>query len=194
MEGTPFSWKAYHEKSQERPPSESLVRAIQFVKRRAAALDLGAGSLRDSKYLVDQSFAEVVAVDKEPYTTALSANEKDKIIIVPASFETYDFPLEHFDLVNAQYSLPFTSPVNFSVVYDSLTSSLTKDGILVGQFFGKKDSWSERPNMTFHTEDEVQEMLSKFKTLSYEVIDKEGETLSGEHKHWHVFNVIAQKL
>lgn len=193
MEGKQFNWTSYHEKTRTEPPSKNLVIAMEFVRERHAALDIGAGSLKDSTFLVDSGFNEVVAVDQQPYTTGLPEEVANKITVVTSTFQMYDFPQNHFDIVSAQFSLPFTSPEHFQHVFDSLTDSLVKGGIFAGQFFGTKDSWADRTDMTFHTVAEIEALLTSYDVLARREVDEDGLARSGELKHWHVFNIVARK-
>jgi len=193
MERKQFNWTSYHEKTRAEPPSKNLLIAMEFVRERNAALDIGAGSLKDSTFLVKSGFEEVIAVDQQPYTTGLPEEVANKITVVTSTFETYDFPQNHFDIVSAQFSLPFTSPEHFQHVFDSLTDSLVEGGIFAGQFFGTKDSWADRKNMTFHVAEEIEALLTPYEVLARREIDEDGEARSGELKHWHVFTIVASK-
>ena len=72
-------------------------------------------------------------------------------------------------------------------------NSITKDGYFVGNFFGVNDTWANRPNMTFFIKEEVIELFSSFEIINFKEIEKNGKTVLGVEKHWHVFNVIAKK-
>ena len=118
---------------------------------------------------------------------------KDRLEMVISSFEDFDFPENTFDLVNAQYSLPFTSPESFNEVFGKVKASLKSGGVLVGQLFGEKDGWRETPSMTFHTHDEVQQLLSDMKIINLEESEVDGRISDGSPKHWHVFQITARK-
>lgn len=193
MEGKQFNWTSYHEKTRAEPPSKNLAVAMEFVRERTAALDIGAGSLKDSTFLVESGFKEVVAMDQQPYTTGLPEEVANKITVVTSTFETYDFPQNHFDIASAQFSLPFTSPEHFQHVFDSLTDSLVEGGIFAAQFFGTKDSWADRTDMTFHTAAEIEALLTSYDVLARREVDEDGLARSGELKHWHVFNIVARR-
>ena len=104
-------WKEYFEQTKNDPPRPLLIKALSFVKERNNVLDLGAGALNDSIYLLGEGFKHVTAVDKEPMALEIAKNlPSDKFEYVIKSFETFEFPKEKFDLINAQCSLPFISP------------------------------------------------------------------------------------
>ncbi len=58
-------WNIYVKETKNRPPRPLLVKALSFVTERSTALDLGAGALTDTAYLVKQGFKHVVAVDQD---------------------------------------------------------------------------------------------------------------------------------
>src|SRR3989344_2815561 len=100
-------WADYFKKTKNQPPRPLLVKALNFVKERNSALDLGAGSLNDSKYLLEQGFKKVTAVDSDP-TVLQFAKELNKpnFNCVISAFDKFDFPIEEYDLVNTQFALP----------------------------------------------------------------------------------------
>ncbi len=185
----------YIEKNKDMPPRQLLVKALTFTTERNEALDLGAGPLTDTKYLVEQGFKHVIAVDRSRNAESIYATlPSDKVDYITASFEDYTFPPDTFDIVNAQFSLPFNPPDTFSEVFDRLKKSLNDGGIFVGQFFGPKDSWKiDHPNMSFHSKDDVETLLSDMEIIQMEEVEKDEKPAVGNLKHWHIFNVIARK-
>jgi len=137
------NWEKYYEETKEAPPRQSLVRAIEFIQNKEKALDLGSGALNDTRYLLSIGFEHVTAVDKTP--VAEQEVEKlpgGKVSYEVSSFEDFDFQENTYDLINAQYSLPFTSKENFNGVFNSVIKSLKLGGVFVGQFFGDRDEWN----------------------------------------------------
>ena len=68
------------------------------------------------------------------------------------------------------------------------------NGYFIGNFFGKKDTWAEtKENLIFLTEQEVKAIVSNFKLIQFNEIEKDAIIASGEKKHWHIYDVIAQK-
>ena len=60
---TETKWQQYYEQTKERPPSVLLVEAFAYIGERA--LDLGAGALKDTRYLLAQDFKHVTVIDSE---------------------------------------------------------------------------------------------------------------------------------
>jgi len=188
-------WKGYYEHTKGRPPREFLLRAMPFVKNKNEALDLGSGALNDARFLLSAGFNHVTAVDAEPVAQE-DANSlpNDKISYTVSSFENFDFVSETYDLVNAQYSLPFNPKSTFPKVFEKIILSLKPGGIFTGQFFGINDSWNmSRPEMTFQTKEETERLLTGLKIIELEEKEFDKKTALGEQKHWHIFNIIAEK-
>lgn len=187
-------WKEYFEQTKNDPPRPLLIKALSFVKERNNVLDLGAGALNDSIYLLGEGFKHVTAVDKEPMALEIAKNlPSDKFEYVIKSFETFEFPKEKFDLINAQCSLPFISPKKFDETFKKIILSLKLGGIFVGQFFGDRDGWIKDMNMTFQTREEVEKLLSDFEVLSFEEEEEDKVSAVGKLKHWHIFHFIVRK-
>ena len=186
-------WGKYFDKTKNKPPRPLLVEALGYVNERGQALDLGAGALNDSAYLVEQGF-NVTALDKKSVAEFFNVEvpeEKFQYVIEP--FETFEFPDRKFDLVNAQFSLPFIRPENFPKVFASIKNSLRNNGIFVGQLFGNRDSWSSNPSRTFHSKKEARDLFEDFEILKFIEEERDGQTAIGEDKHWHIFHFIARK-
>ncbi|MES2006614.1 MAG: methyltransferase domain-containing protein [Patescibacteria group bacterium] len=187
-------WPKYFELTKDKPPRPLLVKALSFVKEKGNALDIGAGALNDSLHLLAEGFTHVTALDKEPIAQEIAQGlPADTFAYVISSAEDFDFPRNTFNLVNAQYALPFISKESFNGVWSKIKDSLKEEGIFTGQLFGERDEWANNGDMTFHTEAEVRRLLSDFEVLDFEEKEKDQPTASGVMKHWHVFHFIVRK-
>ncbi len=109
-----------------------------------------------------------------------------------ARFEDFEFPENSYDLVNAEFTLPFINREHFTSVFAKLLHSVRDGGIFTGQLFGVNDSWNvENRGMSFHTRAEVEELFRDFELLQLEEEDHPGTTKLGEPKHWHIFHIVA---
>jgi len=195
-------WKEYFKKHKKRKPREQLVRAVSFCLNKDKALDLGAGTLIESKFLIKKGFKNVVVIDNAPEVKTYVKNfNNKKLHFKNVSFQEYDFSKNTFDLINSQFSLHFYGEKGFRSFIKSIRSSLKPGGIFVGQFLGVKDSWNEKKkskipkaNSVFHTKKQALSLLSGMKILEFIEEDKDGKTALGIPKHWHVFYFIAQKI
>jgi tellurite methyltransferase len=187
---------AYIEARRFDPPRALLVKAAGLARCRRHALDAGAGALNATKYLLSAGFRHVTALDASPNAAKLAADlPPEHVTFVLSRFEDFACAAGRFDLVNAEFSLPFIGADNFPAVFARLLGSVGDGGILTGQLFGLNDSWN-RPDsgMNFHSRAAVETFLRDFAILELEEEDHPGQTKLGEPKHWHIFHIIARKF
>ncbi len=189
----------YFEKTRSTGASKTLVEALALVPSRAEALDLGSGSGRDSLFLLEQGFKHVVALDSESAAARVlefvPEDKKSKIEFVQQRFDEFEFGQERFDVINAQYSLAFNPRDTLVDVFERLKASLKSGGVFVGNLFGDHDEWNT-PNdtRTYLSRKEVETLLEGLEVVSLtEIDDPHGTTAAGGQKHWHKFDVVAQK-
>lgn len=190
-----ISWKKYFEVRKDKGERELLKEALQYVTHRGTALDLGAGSMNDSMYLLSQDFKHVIAMDNDDDSIEFANKiQSDHFEFVKETFQNFYFQEDFYDLINAQYALPFLSPVEFSNVFSKIITALKRGGVFCGQFFGNRDSWAQEGSiMNFHTMNNIEKLCCKFKIAKIEEEEKDDVTALGKSKHWHVFHVIAVK-
>lgn len=169
------------------------MKAIEYVSNRDSAIDLGSEALNDSVFLLKEGFKRVIAVDKEPVAKEIANRlPSDQFEYIVSDFESLKLHTT-FDLMNAQYSLPFINPEQFELVFQKMVDALKEDGIFVGQFFGDRDEWSTDTKMTFQTKEEGMNLLSSLEVLLFDEKENDRPTAAGVMKHWHVFDFIARK-
>ena len=170
-------WDAYYDQTAERKPRPSILEAIEAAPSRDKVLDLGAGVMSDSQFLLDQGFNEVTAVDKVPTVEALAEEKilaaEGRLKVVIEDFTDFDFQENMYDLINAQYSLSFVDKENFDTVFERMKNSLKEGGVFVGTLFGDKDSWAQREDMTCPTRDEFLALLQGMEILKFDEEERE---------------------
>lgn len=185
-----FNWNTYTKSTKNKAPRQLLIKALGYLANKDSALDLGAGALNDSKYLIDFGFNKVVALDNELGSDFSHQN----FTFVKTKIEDYNYQPESFDLVNAQFVLSFISSENINLVLEKVYTTLRFGGIFVGQLFGSKDSWATNLNTYVYSEEESRHLLSNFSLIYFEEEEKDGQTALGTQKHWHLFNFIVKKV
>ncbi|MEK7564592.1 MAG: class I SAM-dependent methyltransferase [Patescibacteria group bacterium] len=188
-------WQEYFKKHLKRKPREQLVRAVSFCNKKENSLDLGAGTLIESKFLIKKGFKKVVAVDsaKEVKKFVEDFNNK-KLEFHSISFQEFLFEKDIYDLINAQFALPFYGSTGFNSFIKKIKSSLKKDGIFVGELFGKKDSWNNKDTeLVFHTKQQALSLFKDLEIIEFIEEEKDGLAASGVKKHWHIFHFILRK-
>ena len=190
---TKKDWTNYFKITKYNPPSKLLIEAINLVKNKGKAIDIGGGALKDTRFLLEQGF-DVTVVDKEKLM-AKEANliKSDKLHYVVSSFADFNFSKNTFDIASAMYSLPFNPPETFNSVFNKIKKSLVKEGIFCGQLFGIHDEWSINPKMTFHTKKQAEKLLSDMEIIYFNEEEKDDKTANGTPKHWHIFHFITKK-
>lgn len=186
-------WSEYYEITKNKPPSKILVKALGYVKNKDKAIDIGGGALKDTRYLLEQGF-EVTVIDNSELMIRESEKIKsDKLYCFISTFADFNFPKNEFDIASATYSLPFNPPDAFYKIFKRIKQSLVKEGIFCGQLFGIRDKWSGRTKMTFHTKEQVKELLSDMRTISFTEEEVDKKMVNGVLKHWHIFHFISKK-
>jgi hypothetical protein len=190
-----YSWRKYYEKTKLNPPRSLLVAALPYVVDRGCALDVGAGALVDSVYLLEQGFRLVVALDADETSRELSTTITDlHFIFEHKSFLEYQYKEFSYDLVTGQYAFSFIPSDEFLQVFSAIQASVKRGGILVGNIFGDRDGWNKDGDYkTFLTKEECLKYFSNWEILHFEEKERDDETALGVPKHWHEFDIIARK-
>lgn len=174
-------------------PRPTLVAAATRFAEPGRAVDLGAGSGRDTAELLRRGW-RVLAIDREQDAIdrlrKLAGGDSARLETRVARFEDADWP--ESDLVNASFSLPFCPPDSFPGLWRRIVDSLPPGGRFSGQIFGEHDEWAGS-GIVVQTRAELDELLRPFEVEQLEELESEGNTVTGKPKHWHVFHVVARK-
>jgi SAM-dependent methyltransferase len=205
----PGDWPRYFDAVRGQPARETLVRALDvFDLKRAGdggeransrlAVDLGAGSGRDTFELLRRGW-RVISIDSsaeglDELRRATPDEARDRLQTVHARYE--DATWTTCELVNASFSIPHTDPAHFPALWGAIERSIKPGGRFAGQFFGVRDGWAQKPDgltRTYHTREQVEEMLSAFEVEWFDEVEREGKNAFGDPKYWHVFHVVGRK-
>lgn len=187
-------WPEYFEKTKTYPASKLLEMAFPLCLERQEALDLGAGALRDSKFLLSAGFKKVTATDSDPAIKKYADQIPVKALsFIIKPFEKLQLPANRYDLINAQFALPFTCPPHLPELIEQIKAALKPGGIFCANFFGPKDDWAKQPAMTFTSKTKVRQMLKGLKILLLNEKRYPAKTADGLPKNWHIIEIIAQQ-
>src|SRR5580658_1479220 len=166
-ENRPERFAAYIAARRFDPPRPLLMRAAALADPKDHAFDAGAGALNATKYLLDVGFAHVTALDSAPASQkAAEELPSDRVSFVLSRYEDFAYPTSSFDLVNAEFSLPFIRRENFAAVFAGLLGAVKPGGLFTGQLFGTNDSWNKPETaMNFHSRAEVERLLRRWTIL-----------------------------
>jgi SAM-dependent methyltransferase len=157
------------------------------------ALDVGPGGGRDTRYLLRHGW-RVTAVDASPSAAAALRRlpRQRNLFMVVSPIE--DFQPTGYDLVNAQFSLPFVPRRHFDATVQRLRDSVRTGGILAATFFGRHDEWNvDGTVVSFSTRADIERMFRGWELVELTEIDEDGHTADGAPKHWHVLHLIARR-
>ena len=187
-------WDNFVEATKDKPPRQILTDALKYVDKPGKALDIGAGALNESRYLLAHGF-QVTAIDGEPAFARVAASIKNKDFqFEQISYESYKFPKNRYDLVVASYSLPFTSSSHFERVVRDVLSAVKPGAVFAGHLFGKNDEWNNGDGRAnFITPEQLDNFLAGFEKLSIREEEGEQGADTGGSKYWHIFHIIARK-
>lgn len=192
-----YNWSSFINKTKDLLPRELLVKGCKYLKNYNYALDFGAGGLRDTKYLIKFPFKEIDILDSCPDTEQLAGNlNKENLKVYIQKYESFKYPNAKYDLINAEFSLPFISKKSQKDILNSLIKSLTNGGVFVGNFFGLEDSWNDgkHKGISFYSIDQIREILKDLKIIYIEEKKYNKESVvDGVQEKWNVIEFIAMR-
>ena len=186
----------YYDNTESDFPRKNVKYLIEEIKIKPQnAIDIGCGAGNDSVYLIKNGW-NVTSIDKEDVeeriSKRLSSEELTRFEFQKQEFK--NIKLRKTDLIVANYSLSFCENNDFNEMWKKIKENITLGGYFVGNFFGINDSWNTtESNMTFFSKEQVLNLFDEFDIIKFNEVEKDGMTGLGNMKHWHVFNVIAQK-
>lgn len=188
-------WLTYYEATKNNPPRETLVWAIDYLKKNnntknKLAYDVGCGIGYDASFIASQSI-KTIATDAnvllEPlFETPLSLYPNLSFVAMP--LEKIDFKKCH--LINASFVLPFLSKNNLNKVIASIREGLVKNGLFSGQFFGVEDDWN---HLTLLSSKQIEKYFIGFDVLYYDEFVGDRKGASGITKHSHIISFVLKK-
>lgn len=185
-------WKRFIAATTGQPAWPELVRAAAMFERSGEAVDVGAGAGRDTIHLLSRGW-RVTAVDSSPSAVqALRRIHADGVTVVASTAQ--DFVPSSYDLVNAQYALPFIGRPHFEQTIVRLRDSVRAEGVMCATFFGLRDEWNQPGSeLAFSTRPEIDAMFDGWQIVELDETEEDGNTADGSPKHWHVFHVTARR-
>ncbi|MGE5656060.1 MAG: class I SAM-dependent methyltransferase [Actinomycetota bacterium] len=194
------NWSDYYRAVENRPPRETLLKALELfdletIARERFAVDLGCGEGRDAVELLRRGW-RVLGIDGQPEALSHLMSRpnllKERLETQVMRFEAISLP-ENVDLVNASFSLPFCPPAAFPSLWAKILGCLRVGGRFSGQLFGDRDSWAVYPSINHHTRQQIEALLQPFEVEMFEEEEHPGKTALGEDKHWHIFQLVIRK-
>lgn len=169
----------------------TLEKFIQFLPENGRILDLGCGSGRDSKYLMNRGF-QVVAIDYSANIAELASKHIGKDVI-NIKMENINYQNE-FDGIWACASLLHFTPRQLEVVLNKIINTLQSGGILFTSFKeGKSISLDEKGRYyNNHTINSLTNLLKSIPNNEIIEIWREESILRGKKQSW--VSTLIQKV
>jgi len=200
-------WAKYYEVTAERPPWQTVCRAIDlFAAEDAAAgrttpdggrlaVDLGCGAGRDARQLLHAGW-RVVAVDREPAArTALEKYVEPELLprleIITADLAAAEVPPS--DLVNASLCLPYLAPDAYRAAWDRIMAALRPGTRFAAMLFGDLDGAAGEPDMTCLPPERIAADLDDFELEFWSEKEEDTKTALGEEHHYHLVEFVARR-
>ena len=89
--------------------------------------------------------------------------------------------------------MPLCEPQAFHDLWARIREGLPPGGRFSGQWYGPRDSWADRPGITFLHREEALARLEGLDLEMFEEEESDGVTPRGKSKHWHIFHIVARK-
>lgn len=192
-------WDRYFKLTCQRDSSALAVETMSYALLRRNVLDLGAGAMNDSIYYLEQGVESVVAVDASPdsitYADNVAQRFPGRFDFRNARFSEVEYTPESFDVVHSNFALPFHGKVGFEKLIAAVVESVRVNGLLSIILFGNEDGWKDsKPDVPFHSKDEVTDFLRGFEVIVFKEIRTDGHTQDRSPKFWHIFKIIARRI
>lgn len=185
----------FFEKTKRKGPSFVTIEFLRLGINPGNAIELGCGAGRDTIALINNNW-KVRAIDKENVENIIKERLTDEQL-KNLKFEVQEFEnlsICKTDLIIANNSLSFCNKEYFGKLWNTISENIKSKGFFVGNFFGENDDWKKsKDEMSFFTKEDILKMFSTFKIINFKEIEKEEKTVLGNMKHWHIFEIIAQK-
>jgi SAM-dependent methyltransferase len=169
------------------------------IAHRNHALDLGAGNLRDTRFMLDSGFKRVTALDSDLRTAQYAKLLKEpRLTMVCEDLHATIFPAGEFDLVNAQSILYFLDDVaDLARVLEKLSRWLKPGGALCANLCGIRHEWHtrDRKRLLFLSREDAEALLSRHFDIT-EFLEHEFDAhgvMEKKMTHWHNFWITASK-
>lgn len=210
VEGKPFGaaytdWSVYNEAKKNAGGfgmRETTFEALKHLEPKSEfykIIDFGASTGQDAIPVLERGDCFVTAIDGDQdalkkLKSQLSENRLCFLTCFTGPFIDF-IPTEKADLLISSFTWPYRPESNFPAIWKKTIDVVKPGGLIAGHFFGKPHQ--PDPGMTYHTEEELKEMLANdFEILWFhkEPAGTIRVVFGGEDPAWgDLFHVVARK-
>ncbi|MCX6703175.1 MAG: class I SAM-dependent methyltransferase [Candidatus Zambryskibacteria bacterium] len=183
----------YHQQVGERPNLLVVSILAEYVTTRGVALDLGAGNLRDSKFLKKVGFNRVVAVDYS-HESVPFLTEGIELEISP--IQVYKPEASTFDFVVSCNTLFFLNHEEISHLFKNIFVGLRAGGVFTCNVLGPEDDWivKEGRQVGSFTRTSLRLQCKDFKILGMREFKHRAAPPGTQNiKFWYQWSIALQK-
>ncbi len=196
-------WPAYFDRMEGKPARDTVLKALASFGEVSAddpplAVDLGCGAGRDAVVMLNAGWNVWAQDGNEDGLARTKARPEiqaalndGRMEIIQADFAGLTIPKAK--LVNASFSLPFCPPAYFPALWEQIDAAIEPGGRFSGQFFGNRDDWAILEDRTHLTRSETFTLFDQYILESFIEEDRPSKHIGENHKHWHVFHIVARK-
>lgn len=184
------SWMSYYRQVGDKPNS-LVVQALKDFKRpKTAALDLGAGNLRDSKFLKKSGFKRVTAVDSSHEARAFAVDGIDLRIGSIADFRPDESTYTLASCCNTLFHLNLSE---IESVFRNVLLGLRPKGIFLLNVLGDDDDWAiAKSTVVTFSEESLVAMCHGFKIVHAKE-HRGGRKINKQFVYGHEFCLMLRK-
>ncbi len=188
-----MAWEQYAEAARKLGPNPFYGVLEPFLPAPGHVLELGFGVGTGVKWWLERGW-RVTGVDEDAQMVAETRGllaPDDQCDLIHADYMSAPWP-DDLDVISAVFSLFFIPPPQFSEVWNRIEQKLRPNGLFVGQLLGPNDDWSS-DQTTSHSSEEVDDLVSGWEVLHREEVNRDGKTVFGQPKHWHIHHLILRR-
>jgi hypothetical protein len=163
--------------------------------------DFGAGTGACTIPLLNQGCPKVWAIDADKEALKmLVANTLPQyhpnLTCIHSPFKDLQLQ-DEVELLIASFTWPYRQPKDFPSVWKKCVNLVKKEGYIAGHFFGSVSNKQKDPCITYHTEEELRELLNDNFEIKFFQKEPEGtdfKIFGGDKPAWgDLFHVVAKK-
>lgn len=162
-----------------------------YLPAAGTVVDLGCGTGQGALWLAEKNLA-VIAIDNDPEMLAIAKAKRNHDAINYILGDMTEFPKSACEVVVAVFSLFFLRLEELESCIANIQSNLNPGGIFAGQLLGPRDDFLQ-DGATGLTSEHAKRLLNHFDILSWDEVERDGKTVWGEPKHWHVYHFIVRQ-
>ena len=192
-------WTKYYAATANDPPSRLAKEALERTSKRTAALDLGAGSGRNTRLLISEKFEKIFAVEPSHHAPHLEAAEGVELIYSKDTLETFfglsgppKFELE-FDLILCLNTFFFIKKEDVHSLLIRMGAALAHGGVIAFNVLGGGDEWAldGREDISWFNDSEIAAIEEEFHPLYSSLETEYKKTALGTPKLWQTYSMVC---